>query len=236
MAAVLCASFRRRAMVWRNFVIRTRSSRAASASGDGARAAAGASAWADAVEPEAMASITSPFRIWPRLPEPETASAETPLSAIILPPTAPAACRRAPCPCRPCRPRNRRRGLRLFLRRGGFLLFVLRRRRSRRAFTFVQHAEQRVDLDRVAFLRGDLAKRSGGRRRHFQRHLVGFQFDQRLAVADGVADILEPLADRCLGDGFAQRGYADFCCHCSVFPARILGFRSCRHSPSASSR
>ena len=36
-AAVFCASFRRRAMVWRSRVIGTRSSRAASSAGDGAR-------------------------------------------------------------------------------------------------------------------------------------------------------------------------------------------------------
>ncbi len=35
MAAVFCASFRRRAMVWRSRVMRTRSSRAASSAGDG---------------------------------------------------------------------------------------------------------------------------------------------------------------------------------------------------------
>ena len=37
MAAVFCASFRRRAMVWRSFVIFTRSSRAASSGAEGAR-------------------------------------------------------------------------------------------------------------------------------------------------------------------------------------------------------
>ena len=37
MAAVFCASFSRRAMVWRSRVIFTRSSRAASSAGDGAR-------------------------------------------------------------------------------------------------------------------------------------------------------------------------------------------------------
>ena len=36
-AAVFCTSFKRRAMVWRSRVIFTRSSRAASSAGDGAR-------------------------------------------------------------------------------------------------------------------------------------------------------------------------------------------------------
>ena len=42
MAAVFCASLRRRAMVWRSRVMCTRSSRAASSAGDGARICAGA--------------------------------------------------------------------------------------------------------------------------------------------------------------------------------------------------
>ncbi len=48
MAAVFCASLRRRAMVWRSRVIGTRCSRARSSGGDGARAAAGFGAAAGA--------------------------------------------------------------------------------------------------------------------------------------------------------------------------------------------
>jgi hypothetical protein len=71
MAAVFCASFSRRAMVWRRRVIFTRSSRASSPAEDGARAAAGAAGAACGAEiPLAKASSTSPFRTWPRLPVP----------------------------------------------------------------------------------------------------------------------------------------------------------------------
>src|SRR3954464_12002904 len=46
MAAVFCASFKRRAIVWRSLVMRTRSSRAASSGAEGARACTGAGAGA----------------------------------------------------------------------------------------------------------------------------------------------------------------------------------------------
>eukprot|EP01035_Chromulina_nebulosa_P047364 gene47363-64206_t len=42
MAALFCASLRRRAMVWRSLVILTRSSRTSSAAATGGRGAAGA--------------------------------------------------------------------------------------------------------------------------------------------------------------------------------------------------
>src|ERR1041384_7524027 len=44
-AAVFCTSFSRRAMVWRSRVIFTRSSRAASSAGDGARTCTAAAGW-----------------------------------------------------------------------------------------------------------------------------------------------------------------------------------------------
>jgi hypothetical protein len=112
-----------------------------------------------------------------------------------------------------------RRGLGSFALDSGLCLLSSLSSAGRRAFAFVEHAEQRVDLDGVAFLDQDLAQRAGGRRRHFQRHLVGFQFHQRLAVVHGIAGFLEPLSDRGFGDGFTQGGNADFFCHCSVFPA-----------------
>ncbi len=83
MAAVCWASLRRRAIVWRRRVILTRSSRLSSSADDGARAAFGVSAGCEGA-PRAIASITSPFSTWPRLPEPDTCSADTPFSAIIL--------------------------------------------------------------------------------------------------------------------------------------------------------
>ena len=86
MAAVFCASFRRRAMVWRRRVMRTRSSRAASSTGTGARgraaAGAGAATAGAGVSRLARAVITSSFMIRPSLPVPVTAVADSPVSAI----------------------------------------------------------------------------------------------------------------------------------------------------------
>ena len=71
MAAVFCASFNRRAMVWRSLVSRTRSSREASSGAEGARTetgagcgagvGAGAAGLAAAPSDFASVSITSPF-------------------------------------------------------------------------------------------------------------------------------------------------------------------------------
>ncbi len=86
MAAVDCASLSRRAMVWRSLVMRTRSSREASSGADvgrgafGASAILGVSAGCDGA-PLAMASSTSPFSTWPRLPDPATWSTATLASA-----------------------------------------------------------------------------------------------------------------------------------------------------------
>ena len=58
MAAVFCASFRRRAMVWRKRVMCTRSSRAASSAGDGARICTGAATGVGAAAARSMALRT----------------------------------------------------------------------------------------------------------------------------------------------------------------------------------
>src|SRR5580692_10188904 len=87
MAAVFCASFSRRAMVWRSRVIRTRSSRAASSGGDGARActaAADAATGVGCAAARSMAASMSPLVTRPSLPVPGTAEASTPVSAAIL--------------------------------------------------------------------------------------------------------------------------------------------------------
>ena len=46
-------------------------------------------------------------------------------------------------------------------------------------------AEQRADRDGLAVLDRDLGQHAGGRRRHFDGHLVGFELDQRLVDGDG---------------------------------------------------
>ena len=219
MAAVFCASLRRRAMVWRRRVMRTRSSRAASLGADGARSCVtgtgvvviGGSAVGRRGEVAALrrgsaepadAAITSSFRTWPRRPEPCTSAAERPFSSIILraageggmPPlpagAAGAGWRRLPVPA---------------LRRLGAAL----RRLRRGAGAFVDGAQHRADADRRALRHLDVGEHAGGRRRHLHRHLVGLQLDQRLVDLDGLAGLLEPLADGRLRDGLAQRRHLD---------------------------
>ncbi len=87
MAAVFCASLSRRAMVCRSRVIRTRSSRAASSGGDGARtwtAAAGVATGVGCAAARSMAASMSPLVTRPSLPVPGTAAASMPVSAAIL--------------------------------------------------------------------------------------------------------------------------------------------------------
>ena len=69
-------------MVWRRRVIFTRSSRASSLAEEGARGAAGALACAPPDVPREIASSTSPFSTWPRLPEPSTSPPDRFFSAI----------------------------------------------------------------------------------------------------------------------------------------------------------
>ena len=88
--------------------------------------------------------------------------------------------------------------------------------RGGRAGAGRDHAEQSGDADRLAFLGDDLAEHAGGRRVDLERHLVGFEFDQRLVGLHRVAGLLEPLADGGLGDGFAEGRYADFSRHCQA--------------------
>src|SRR6516165_2135025 len=85
MAAVFCASFRRRAIVWRSRVIRTRSSRAASSGGVGARSAAAvAVTGVGSAAARSIAASMSPLVTRPSLPLPATLAASTPDSAASL--------------------------------------------------------------------------------------------------------------------------------------------------------
>ena len=85
MAAVFCASLSRRAMVWRSRVMCTRSSRAASSAGDGARiCTAVAPTGVGAAAARSIAASMSPLVTWPSLPEPSTFAGSTPLSAAIF--------------------------------------------------------------------------------------------------------------------------------------------------------
>ena len=78
--------------------------------------------------------------------------------------------------------------------------------RRRGAGTFLDLAEHRTHGNSVAILGGDIAEHARGRRRHFDRHLVGFELDQRLVDGDSLTRFLEPFADGRLGDQFSERG------------------------------
>ena len=220
MAAVFCASLRRRAMVWRSRVICTRSSRAASSAGDGARTCTGGGRLVapasgrdggllDRVEHVVLVHVAvlagarhgrrhrccfRPAACAPTAPSGASAGA----AALAFGAAACGACaagfvvsgRRVRPPV-------------------GLRLASLAWRRGLPAPAAIC-AEQRADGDRLAFLGDDLVEHAGGRRRHFDRHLVGFELDQRLVDGDGVADLLEPLADGRFGDGFAEGRNADF--------------------------
>jgi hypothetical protein len=71
-----------------------------------------------------------------------------------------------------------------------------------RARAFGDGAEQGVGLHHCAAFGRDLAEHAGARRIHFQGHLVGLKFDQRLVGFHRFAGFLEPAADRGLADGF----------------------------------
>jgi hypothetical protein len=55
----------------------------------------------------------------------------------------------------------------------------------------------------------DGAQDAVGRRRDFQRDLVGLQFDEQFVLLDRVADLLGPFRDGGLGDGFTEGGGQD---------------------------
>ena len=208
MAAVFCASFRRRAMVWRSRVIFTRSSRAASSAGDGRAHLHGGGRLRHRRRRAAARSIAasmSPLVTRPSLPVPvDLGGIDAGLGGDLA---------------------HRRRERRIAARRpsaaaaraavaaasafaasaGGGL-----RRLARRARAFLDLAEQRADRDRLAVLGGDLAR---ARRRPAPAPRSSPCRSRARPAARRprrVARLLEPVADRRLGDGFAERRDADF--------------------------
>ena len=80
---------------------------------------------------------------------------------------------------------------------------------ARRAGAVADDGEHRADVDGVALRHADLGERAGDRRRHLGVDLVGGHLEQRLVLGDRVADLLEPLGDRALGDGLTELGHRD---------------------------
>src|SRR5690606_38146174 len=77
-------------------------------------------------------------------------------------------------------------------------------------------AQQSIAANRVALIGDDLLQHAGGGSRYLDRHLVGFQLDDRLVDGDRIAYFLVPAADRGLGNGFTQSGYANFGSHFKI--------------------
>ena len=76
-----------------------------------------------------------------------------------------------------------------------------------RVFGRLDHRDLGVVRNRGAFLDEDLREDARERRRHLGIDLVGDDLEQRLVLLDGVAWLLEPLADRPLGDALAELGH-----------------------------
>ncbi len=211
MAAVFCASFRRRAMVWRSRVILTRSSRAASSAGDGARTCTAAAVAATGVGGAAARSIAasmSPLVTRPSLPVPGTVDASSPDSVESLRTDGASGASETLAAGLAAAASGSRLGRRGCGRRCG--RFCRRRRSFIGAGAFLDLAEHRADGDGLAVLGGDLAEHAGGRRRHLDCHFVGLELDQRLVDRDRIARLLEPFADGRLGHRFPERRHANF--------------------------
>jgi hypothetical protein len=134
----------------------------------------------------------------------------------------PARVRAAPPAPAPARLRLLRLGL------GSRLCFRLGRRGRRAgAVGIADDGDHGADVDRVALLDADLGEHAGHRRRHLGVDLVGRHLEQRLVGSDGVTDLLEPLRDGALGDGFAELRERDVCHVRNLFFScgRVIGCR-----------
>ena len=185
MAAVFWASFSRRAIVWRSLVIRTRSSRAASVG----RRGRARSRWQEPA-PERVrargactgassrsAVSTSPFSTCPRLPEPSTAGRVDTILGRDLGRGG----------------RGRHGGLgggaglggpRHPSLRGRLLGLGGRRRGLGCRAARLDLAEQGAGRDGLAVLDHDFGQHPCARRIHFERDLVGLEFQQHLVRLD----------------------------------------------------
>src|SRR6516164_7510108 len=92
----------------------------------------------------------------------------------------------------------------------------LDQRRFHLAVALADRAKHGTHRHRISGLDHDRGENAGGRRRHFDRHFVGFKLDQRLIGSDHVASLLEPLADGSLGHRFAKRWNADLDGHAVI--------------------
>ena len=102
------------------------------------------------------------------------------------------------------------------------------------------HGDHRADIDRLALGDPDLGHDAGDRRRHLGVDLVGGDLEQRLVGGDRVADLLEPLRDRALGDRLTElweRDVSHVCVWClSDQPLKSRPVSESIVSPNSSDR
>src|ERR687897_700072 len=92
-----------------------------------------------------------------------------------------------------------------------------------------------TDVDGVALLHEDLRQHAAHGRRHFGVDLVGGHLEERLVLCVLLADLLEPLGDRALGDRLTELRHLDVGHRAWSFRGRFQrisggGDRSCRGS------
>src|SRR6185437_3293763 len=97
-----------------------------------------------------------------------------------------------------------------------------RRRRRRFAPRIADDTEKPANADIGPFRNGHRSERAGGGRIDLERHLVGFELDEGVVDRDAVADLLEPLGNRSLGDRFAQSRYLYFGRHSYLACSQIF--------------
>ena len=92
-----------------------------------------------------------------------------------------------------------------------------RGRGDRRPLLRLDPRHDRLHRYRLAFHDDDLREHAPRRRRNLGVHLVGGDLEDRLVALHLVADLLQPLRQRALGDRFAHLGHDDVnACHCDV--------------------
>src|SRR5947208_13275876 len=83
------------------------------------------------------------------------------------------------------------------------------RRHGRGALLRLDDSDESLHRDRLPFLHLDLRQHAGHGRRDLSVDLIGRDLEQRLVPLDFLANLLEPLADRALGDRLAHLGHED---------------------------
>ena len=84
---------------------------------------------------------------------------------------------------------------------------------ARAAARAIDHRNDGLDGNGLAFSNLDFLQHTGGRRGNFGVDLVGGDFEQRLVALDLVTGLLEPLGDGAFENAFAHLGHDYIHCH-----------------------